>query len=170
MKTIFLVVALVVCGGAFAQETYPGGIVYGPKAAFKIDAPAGWVLDNSAGAEQGLPCVLYPKGSTWSDANAIMYAKIAGTDYEDVGKFVAMAIQQMEKVHGKPKEKVDSGKTGSHISSTNIRPPSHIPSGSALPTSNCPRRSLTSYSRHEMKRAIANIFRRSTKCLNRLPT
>jgi hypothetical protein len=114
MKTTFLfgLALLVACDGAFAQQTYPGGIVYGPKAAFKIDAPAGWVLDNSAGAEQGLPCVLYPKGSTWADANAIMYAKIAGTDYEDVGKFVATAIQQMEKVHGKPKEKVDSGKTG----------------------------------------------------------
>ena len=114
MKTTFLFgfALLVVCGGVFAQSTYPGGIVYGPKAAFKIDAPPGWVLDNSAGVEQGLPCVLYPKGSTWADANTIMYAKIAGTDYEDVGKFVAMAISQMEKVHGKPKEKVDSGKTG----------------------------------------------------------
>jgi hypothetical protein len=94
------------------RETYPGGIVYGPKAAFKVDAPPGWVLDNTVGVEQGLPCVLYPKGSTWADANTIMYAKIAGTDYEDVGKFVAMAIKQMEKVHGKPKEKVDTGKTG----------------------------------------------------------
>jgi hypothetical protein len=114
MKTTvrFGFVLLAACGGAFAQETFPGGIVYGPKAAFNIKAPPGWVLDNSAGAEQGLPCVLYPKGSTWSDANAIMYAKIAGTDYEDVGKFVAMAITQMEKVHGKPKEKVDTGKTG----------------------------------------------------------
>jgi len=114
MKTISLfgLALLLACGGVFAQGTFPGGIVYGPKAAFKIDAPAGWVLDNSAGAEQRLPCVLYPKGSTWADANAIMYAKIAGTDYEYVGKFVATAIQQMEKVHGKPKEKVDSGKTG----------------------------------------------------------
>ena len=75
MKTMFLfgLGFLIACGGVFAQETYPGGIVYGPKAAFKIDAPAGWVLDNSAGAEQGLPCVLYPKGSTWSDAKAIMF-------------------------------------------------------------------------------------------------
>ncbi len=40
-----------------------------------------------------------------------MYAKIADTDYEDVGKFVAIAIRQMEKVHGKPKVKVDTGKT-----------------------------------------------------------
>jgi hypothetical protein len=114
MKTISLfgLALLVVCGRLFAQETFPGGIVYGPKAAFKVDAPAGWVLDNSAGAEQGLPCVLYPKRSTWAGADTIMYAKIAGTDYEAVEKFVAMAIQQMEKVHGKPKEKVDSGKTG----------------------------------------------------------
>ena len=114
MRTIFLlgIGLLVFCNGAFTQETFPGGIVYGPKAAFNIKAPLGWVLDNRAGAEQGLPCVLYPKGSSWADANAIMYAKIAGTDYEDVAKFVAMAVEQMEKVHGKPKEKIDSGKTG----------------------------------------------------------
>jgi hypothetical protein len=114
MKTAFLfgLGLLLACCGAFGQGKYPGGIVYGPKAAFTISAPAGWVLDNESGANQGLPCVLYPKGSTWADANAIMYAKIAGTDYEDVGKFVAMAIKQMEKAHGKPKEKVDTGKTG----------------------------------------------------------
>jgi hypothetical protein len=114
MRTIFRfgLGLLVFSSGALAQDTFPGGIVYGPKAAFNIKAPPEWVLDNRAGAEQGLPCVLYPKGSTWSDANTIMYAKIAGTDYEDVGKFVAMAIKEMEKVHGQPKEKVDSGKTG----------------------------------------------------------
>ena len=109
---LFGLLSLTLGGAVFADETFAGGIVYGPKAAFNIKAPAGWVLDNNAGAEQGLPCVLYPKGSTWADANAIMYAKIAGTEYEDVGKFVSMAIKQMEKVHGKPKEKVDSGKTG----------------------------------------------------------
>src|SRR5437667_5046999 len=114
MKTrLFVCLALLLfCSPISAQETYPGGIVYGPKAAFTISAPEGWVLDNESGANQGLPCVLYPKGSTWADAKTIMYAKIAGTDYEDVGKFVAMAIKQMEKVHGKPKEKVDTGKTG----------------------------------------------------------
>jgi hypothetical protein len=113
MKTIFLVgtVTVALCTSSLGQDTHPGGIVYGPKAAFKIDAPPGWVLDNSAGVEQGLPCVLCPKGSTWADANAIMYAKIASTDYEDVEKFVAMAVKH-GKVHGKPKEKVDSVKTG----------------------------------------------------------
>lgn len=94
-----------------AQENYRGGIVYGPKAAFNISAPEGWVLDNESGAGQGLPCVLYPRGSSWEDAKTIMYAKIASTQYEDVNAFVATAIKEMEKARGKPREKVASGKT-----------------------------------------------------------
>ncbi len=102
---------LLLCSRGSAQDTFPGGIVYGPKAAFKVDAPQGWVLDNTAGAEQGLPCVLYPKGSSWADAATIMYAKIAGTQFEDVEQFVAMAIKEMKKTHGTPKQKIASGKT-----------------------------------------------------------
>ena len=41
-----------------------------------------------------------------------MYAEIAGTEYEDADKFAAVAIKQMESKHGKPKEKIDKGKTG----------------------------------------------------------
>jgi hypothetical protein len=40
-----------------------------------------------------------------------MYAKIAGTQFEDVNGFVTMAIEEMQKTHGKPKEKIASGKT-----------------------------------------------------------
>jgi len=40
-----------------------------------------------------------------------MYAKIAGTKFEDVNAFVATAIKEMGKVHGKPKEKIATGKT-----------------------------------------------------------
>jgi hypothetical protein len=58
-----------------AQNKNVGGIVYGPKAAFNIAAPEGWVLDNESGVEQGLPCVLYPKGESWADARTVMYAK-----------------------------------------------------------------------------------------------
>lgn len=113
MKTTFLfgLALLVACGSAFAQKQYPGGIVYGPKAAFTISAPEGWVLDNESGANQGLPCVLYSKGESWADARTVMYAKIAGTKFEDVNAFVASAIKEMEKTHGKPKEKIVSGKT-----------------------------------------------------------
>ena len=103
--------ALLASGSISAQEKYRGGIVYGPKAAFNINAPKGWVLDNESGAQQGLPCVLYPKGESWADARTIMYAKIASTQYEDVNVFVATAIKEMAKTHGKPKEKIASGKT-----------------------------------------------------------
>jgi hypothetical protein len=94
-----------------AQDQFRGGIVYGPKAAFNIAAPDGWVLDNRAGAEQGLPCVLYPKGESWADARIVIYAKIAGTQFEDAETFVAFAIREMEKQHGKPKEKIANGRT-----------------------------------------------------------
>ncbi len=40
-----------------------------------------------------------------------MYAKIASTQFEDVNAFVAMAIKEMQKTHGAPKEKIASGKT-----------------------------------------------------------
>ena len=98
--------------GVPAQNQNAGGIVYGPKAAFNIAAPEGWVLDNESGVEQGLPCVLYRKGESWADARTVMYAKIAGTDYEDAEKFVQVAIKQMQSKHGKPKEKIDKGTTG----------------------------------------------------------
>jgi hypothetical protein len=102
---------LFLCAGVPAQEKYKGGIVYGPKAAFNISAPDGWVLDNESGVNQGLPCVLYPKGESWADARTVIYAKIASTQYEDAEKFVVVAIKEMEKTHGKPKEKIGSGKT-----------------------------------------------------------
>src|SRR5205809_2499568 len=113
MKPSFIVciIFLLICGTNFGQENYRGGIVYGPKAAFNISAPKGWVLDNKSGVEQGQPCVLYPKGSSWSDAKTIMYAKIASTQFENVNEFVAWAIKGMEEVHGKPKEKIATGKT-----------------------------------------------------------
>jgi hypothetical protein len=113
MKPSFIVgiIFLVICGRNFGQENYRGGIVYGPKAAFNIGAPEGWVLDNESGKEHGLPCVLYPKGDSWADARTVMYAKIASTQYEDVNAFVAAAIKDMKAKHGTPKEKIASGKT-----------------------------------------------------------
>src|SRR6516162_4271120 len=113
MKSTWVVciALLVLRAGVEAEENYPGGIVHGPKAGFNISAPEGWVLDNEAGVEQGLPCVLYPKGSSWSDAETVMYANIAGTEYEGLNAFVATAIKEMKAKHGTPKEKIASGKT-----------------------------------------------------------
>src|SRR6202030_4238592 len=113
MKSPFVIciLFLLICARGSAQENFRGGIVYGPKAAFNISAPDNWVLDNQSGASQGLPCVLYPKSETWADARTVMYAKIDSTQSEDVNEFVAFAIKGMEKTHGKPKQKIASGKT-----------------------------------------------------------
>lgn len=115
MKTKMCIAAFLAlgpfCASMPAQEPFRGGIVYGPKAAFNIAAPQGWVLDNKSGVEQGLPCVLYPKGESWADARTVMYANIAGTEFEDVNAFVATAIGEMKAKHGIPREKIASGKT-----------------------------------------------------------
>jgi tetratricopeptide (TPR) repeat protein len=97
--------------GVPAQDKYPGGIVHGPKAGFNITAPEGWVLDTESGKGQDMSCVLYPKGSSWSDAKTVMYANLAGPQWEGVNAFVAMAIKEMKPKHGTPKEKIASGKT-----------------------------------------------------------
>ena len=93
------------------EETSPGGIVHGPKTGFNISAPEGWVVDNESGKGQDLPCVLYPKDSSWSDAKTVMYAKVASPQWEGVNAFVATAIKEMKAKHGIPKEKIASGKT-----------------------------------------------------------
>ena len=115
MKTkiciLTLLAATALSPSLLGEETSRGGTVYGPKAGFKIGAPEGWVVDNEAGKEQGMPCVLYPKGSSWRDAKTVMYANIAGTEFEGVNVFVAEAIKEMEKIRGRPKEKIATGKT-----------------------------------------------------------
>jgi hypothetical protein len=96
---------------AIAQPS-AGGIVYGPKGAFNISAPKGWKLDPTAGAGQGLPCVLYPEGATWETADPLMYAKIASTTYEDYEAFARDAIEDMKKKRPAFKMKrIGSGKT-----------------------------------------------------------
>lgn len=49
------------------------GIIYTEDLVFSLTAPEGWVLDNHSGSRQGLPVVLYPRGSSWKEAPAVMY-------------------------------------------------------------------------------------------------
>ncbi len=107
----FVAIATSSIGTLVGEEASPDGSVFGPKACFNISAPEGWVIDNESGKEQDLPCVLYPKGSSWSDAKTVMYAKVAGPEWEGVNAFVAMSIKEMKAKHGTPREKIASGKT-----------------------------------------------------------
>ena len=93
-----------------------GGVVYGPKGAFNISAPKGWSLDPTAGADDGLPCVLYPKGSNWETADPLMYAKIASTQFEDYEAFAKEAIEDMKtKRPGFEPKRIASGKTAGDL-------------------------------------------------------
>ena len=111
LQHLTILLLLVTAGKTMAQASV-GGIVYGPKGAFNISAPKGWKLDPTAGAGQGLPCVLYPEGATWETAEPLMYAKIASTDYEDYEAFGRDAVEDMKKNRaGFKMKRVASGKT-----------------------------------------------------------
>jgi hypothetical protein len=105
---------LLLCVALISASAAPSkfGIVHGPKGAFNISAPKGWVIDNTAGKRDGLPCVLYPEGATWQNADPLMYTKIAGTDVTDFEAFAKKAISEMEKQRGEFKPKrIETGKT-----------------------------------------------------------
>jgi hypothetical protein len=111
LRFLFIIFLLTIGVETIAQPS-AGGIVYGPKGAFNLSAPKGWKLDPTAGAEQGLPCVLYPEGATWETADPLMYAKIANTSYEDYEAFEKDAIEDMKKNRpGFKLKRIASGKT-----------------------------------------------------------
>src|SRR5262245_49889007 len=85
------------------EEGLSSGSVHGPKAGFNITAPEGWVVDTESGKGQDLPCVLYPKDSSWANAKTGMYAKVASPQWEGVNAFVSWAIQGMKAKRGMPK-------------------------------------------------------------------
>ncbi|MGI8603287.1 MAG: hypothetical protein ACR2OZ_09840 [Verrucomicrobiales bacterium] len=109
-----LLIALLTFGASAIGKAQPsaGGVVYGPRGAFNITAPKGWVLDPSAGAEQDQPCVLYLKNATWETSDPLMYARIARTDTEDAEAFAKVAITDMKaKRPGIIPKRLATGKT-----------------------------------------------------------
>lgn len=67
-----------------AQEKTSGdmnsGILYGTDNSYYLTAPPRWVLDAESGAEEGLSAVFYPKGSSWADAETVMYSTYTAYD------------------------------------------------------------------------------------------
>ncbi len=76
---------------------FHAGIVTGPNAAFYIAAPDGWGVDNKSGLSQGLNCVIYPRGRTWTGSPVKMYAKIASAQYDKKEDFYSYAIDSYSK-------------------------------------------------------------------------
>jgi hypothetical protein len=81
---------------ASAQEEN-SGIIYGKNHAASFQAPSGWVLDNASGVNQGVHAAIYPKGSNWHDAPAIMYANCAEKDKkDDLASFIAGDVESFK--------------------------------------------------------------------------
>ena len=52
-------------------------IIYSDHGGFMISVPQGWVLDRTTGEKMGTCCVLYPRGSSWDQADSVIYPNIA---------------------------------------------------------------------------------------------
>ncbi len=95
---IALLLLTITASTALASDSteYCAGIVHGPKAAFRIDAPDGWILDNKSGRSVGLHCVLYPRNGSWAHSPVVMYAAIADTGQKDIDAFIQHALGEFK--------------------------------------------------------------------------
>ena len=55
------------------DEAANGGIVYGGSVGVVVNAPTGWVFDNTSGVDQGLHAVMYRQGTSWAKASEVIY-------------------------------------------------------------------------------------------------
>lgn len=62
-------------GASASQEN--AAIIYSDHGGFMISVPKGWVLDRATGQKMGTCCVLYPQGSSWDQAESVIYPNIA---------------------------------------------------------------------------------------------
>ena len=65
-------------------------LLYSEGGAFLIEGPKGWILDQDTGKQIGTCCVYYPHGSTWDNAETVMYPSIVtkGPGQQTLGEFM----------------------------------------------------------------------------------
>ena len=61
-----------------SPEEPQSGLLYGPKYAYFLTAPKGWVIDNQAWASDGIHAVFYPEGSSPS-GKRVAYTRFFGS-------------------------------------------------------------------------------------------
>jgi hypothetical protein len=87
-------------------------VIEGDNHLFMISAPAGWVLDDTAGMGSRIRCVLYPKGQKWDTAPTVMYVNPLhgyGAKTRTVSALIAQDEQSFKKTA--PRGKVTDGGT-----------------------------------------------------------
>lgn len=80
--TLSLLFLLFVSPSSFSQKSdgVDGTILLGRHYGFILKEPSGWVMDGAAAKPQGLETVLYREGSSWKNADAVMYARVVYKD------------------------------------------------------------------------------------------
>ncbi len=56
------------------------------KSAFSLDAPSGWVEDNSVALDNRLNAVYYPENSSWNESSTVIYSNIEDLNEEKTMK------------------------------------------------------------------------------------
>jgi hypothetical protein len=70
-RALAVLLLLAASNNAFAVSGY----AHGTDHCYYFDAPRGWTMDNKAGAQDGVPMVFYPNGTTWQSAPVAIYTR-----------------------------------------------------------------------------------------------
>ena len=78
--------------------TQTTGMVFGDGHLFTVEAPRGWAIQGKSEGANGLATVFYPKGSTFADAEAVMYVNTARREkQEKLDDFIARDLEALRK-------------------------------------------------------------------------
>jgi len=80
MTLILILLAVSIPVVSQKPSSTDGSIFVGRSFSFVLKEPNGWTMDIETARSQGLQVVLYPDGSSWKNAAAVMYARVIDKD------------------------------------------------------------------------------------------
>jgi hypothetical protein len=80
MTLVLILLAVSIPAVSQKPESEHGSIFVGRHFSFVLKEPKGWKMDIETAKPQGLLVVLYPDGSSWKNAVAVMYARVIYKD------------------------------------------------------------------------------------------
>jgi len=80
MTLILILLAVSIPVVSQKPSSTDGSIFGGRSFSFVLKEPNGWTMDIETARSQGLQVVLYPDGSSWNNAAAVMYARVIDKD------------------------------------------------------------------------------------------
>lgn len=103
MKNIIFGIFFTLSMLSSAQELEDCGIVFFESKSILSKAPEGWVLDCEAGLPSHIPIVFYKKGTTYLDAETVMYINyesLGEVNQENLEDLISYDEEQFKKKYG----------------------------------------------------------------------